>query len=346
MSKEGGGGEKSSKKLTKKVGGKSSLGPSERRTQGGYYRGQDRNVPSSSTRLPASSPTVREITSTLSGTLNITPQPTRKPLSTTSYKSSSTTIAAFSGITTQSEQSHFSHHDIPSIDESIMEGVTTQTETESQRPMIAVSTLKGPAVFFNLARKFLVTYETCDLSALEGAIVAAIDAAHLLQRSKLATIIRIQTAYVAVEPRRRKQSSEESSTASTPATTGEVSQDVRKMPAVSITPSTTTHTDRKTSSVSSQGSRRIQSMASHQQHQKQSRRSKGKGPASKPVRELLRARITITVKRTEEYGKWLIDESRERQLKSGDSDDVFDFGGGGSGGPDSSAGVSLLPPTT
>lgn len=229
-----------------------------------------------------------------------------------------------------------------------MEGVTTETETESQRPMIAVSTLKGPAVFFNLARKFLVTYETCDLSALEGAIVAAIDAAHLLQRSKLATIIRIQTAYVAVEPRRRKQSSEESSTASTPATTGEVSQDVRKMPAVSITPSTTTHTDRKISSVSSQGSRRSQSMASHQQQQqRQSRRSKGKGPASKPVRELLRARITITVKRTEEYRKWLVDESRERQLKSGDSDDVFNFGGGGgSGGPDSSAGASLLPPAT
>jgi hypothetical protein len=61
-----------------------------------------------------------------------------------------------------------------------------------QRPrqVIAVSASKGPAAFFNLARKFLVTDEMCDLSALEGAIVSAVDAAHLLERSKLATIVR------------------------------------------------------------------------------------------------------------------------------------------------------------
>lgn len=58
------------------------------------------------------------------------------------------------------------------------------------RQVIAVSASKGPAAFFNLARKFLVTDETCDLSALEGAIVSAVDAAHLLERSKLATIAR------------------------------------------------------------------------------------------------------------------------------------------------------------
>ena len=58
------------------------------------------------------------------------------------------------------------------------------------RQVIAVSASKGPAAFFNLARKFLVTDEYCDLSALEGAIVAAVDAAHLLERSKLATIVR------------------------------------------------------------------------------------------------------------------------------------------------------------
>lgn len=56
--------------------------------------------------------------------------------------------------------------------------------------MIAVSASKGPTAFFNLARKFLVTDEMCDLSALEGAIVSAVDAAHLLERSKLATIVR------------------------------------------------------------------------------------------------------------------------------------------------------------
>jgi Mrp family chromosome partitioning ATPase len=61
---------------------------------------------------------------------------------------------------------------------------------DSSRQVIAVSASKGPAAFFNLARKFLVTDEECDLSALEGAIVSAVDAAHLLERSKLATIVR------------------------------------------------------------------------------------------------------------------------------------------------------------
>jgi hypothetical protein len=61
---------------------------------------------------------------------------------------------------------------------------------ESTRQVIAVSASKSPAAFFNLARKFLVTNEMCDLSALEGAIVSAVDAAHLLERSQLATIVR------------------------------------------------------------------------------------------------------------------------------------------------------------
>lgn len=65
----------------------------------------------------------------------------------------------------------------------------TQAE-EQPRQVIAVSASKGPAAFFNLARKFLVTDEMCDLSALEGAIVSAVDAAHLLERSQLATIVR------------------------------------------------------------------------------------------------------------------------------------------------------------
>ena len=62
--------------------------------------------------------------------------------------------------------------------------------TGRPRQVIAVSASKGPAAFFNLARKFLVTDEMCDLSALEGAIVSAVDAAHLLERSQLATIVR------------------------------------------------------------------------------------------------------------------------------------------------------------
>jgi hypothetical protein len=84
-----------------------------------------------------------------------------------------------------------------------LEAATTGTECSSDhgrdevipspdhpRQMIAVSVSKGPSAFFNLARKFLVTDEECDLSALEGAIVSAVDAAHLLERSKIATIVR------------------------------------------------------------------------------------------------------------------------------------------------------------
>ena len=67
---------------------------------------------------------------------------------------------------------------------------TPDAPSQPSRQVIAVSASKGPAAFFNLARKFLVTDETCDLSALEGAIVSAVDAAHLLERSKLATIVR------------------------------------------------------------------------------------------------------------------------------------------------------------
>lgn len=67
---------------------------------------------------------------------------------------------------------------------------STQEISSGPRQVIAVSASKGPTAFFNLARKFLVTDEMCDLSALEGAIVSAVDAAHLLERSKLATIVR------------------------------------------------------------------------------------------------------------------------------------------------------------
>lgn len=62
--------------------------------------------------------------------------------------------------------------------------------TDQIRQVIAVSVSKSPSAFFNLARKFLINDEECDLSALEGAIVSAIDAAHLLERSKIATIVR------------------------------------------------------------------------------------------------------------------------------------------------------------
>jgi hypothetical protein len=67
---------------------------------------------------------------------------------------------------------------------------SAQESVERPRQVIAVSANRGPTAFFNLAKRFLITDELCDLSALEGAIVAAVDAAHLLERSKLATIVR------------------------------------------------------------------------------------------------------------------------------------------------------------
>lgn len=67
---------------------------------------------------------------------------------------------------------------------------SAQESTERPRQVIAVSANRGPTAFFNLAKRFLITDEICDLSALEGAIVSAVDAAHLLERSKLATIVR------------------------------------------------------------------------------------------------------------------------------------------------------------
>ena len=67
---------------------------------------------------------------------------------------------------------------------------SAEESTERPRQVIAVSANRGPTAFFNLARRFLITDEMCDLSALEGAIVSAVDAAHLLERSKLATIVR------------------------------------------------------------------------------------------------------------------------------------------------------------
>jgi hypothetical protein len=88
---------------------------------------------------------------------------------------------------------------IPQGKSSVVDAPSETALTESPRQVIAVSASKSPAAFFNLARKFLVTNEMCDLSALEGAIVSAVDAAHLLERSKLATIVRYdQNAKMAI----------------------------------------------------------------------------------------------------------------------------------------------------
>lgn len=159
------------------------------------------------------------------------------------------------------------------------------------RQVIAVSASKGPAAFFNLARKFLVTDETCDLSALEGAIVSAVDAAHLLERSKLADIVRIQTSYVTVEPKRRKQTPAPQGSAagveagsSLGGGTSSLIEDVQTL----VSPSSTGP-------------------------ESQARRTSS-------GRELRRARIVITVRRTASYKKWL-DENPLQAIIAGDAEE-------------------------
>lgn len=162
--------------------------------------------------------------------------------------------------------------------------ITDESEIQS-RQVIAVSASKGPAAFFNLARKFLVTDELCDLSALEGAIVSAVDAAHLLERSKLASIVRIHTSYVTVEPKRRKQ--------------------------LPLVPGPGASLQGAGASPGSGGFQGASYSGSPQEGQNK-RTSSG--------RELRRARIVITVRRTSSYKKWL-EENPLQAIIAGDVDD-------------------------
>mmetsp|Transcript_28570 Transcript_28570/g.42226 ORF Transcript_28570/g.42226 Transcript_28570/m.42226 type:complete len:207 (+) Transcript_28570:343-963(+) len=154
---------------------------------------------------------------------------------------------------------------------------TAQHIDDQPRQVIAVNASKGPAAFFNLTRKFLVTDEFCDLSALEGAIVAAVDAAHLLERSKLATIVRVHTSYVTVEPKRKKQQGTEQ--------TRQNANDSTDLTA--------------------------QIPFSEDQERRNS------------TRELRRARIVITVRRTESYKTWLEDNPHRAVIASDTGDEII-----------------------
>jgi hypothetical protein len=212
-------------------------------------------------------------------------------------------------------------------------GNTTANKDESCKPrqVIAVSASRGPAAFFNLARKFLVTDETCDLSALEGAIVSAVDAAHLLERSRLATIVRsvqlwpsslgyrssvplcscivnlksvllsrkyrVQTSYVTVEPKQRKLQ---------PASVPMGDEQLRLRSDVAQPTLSPPHSE---AGVATQAP--AQGTA----------RQRGSGTAG--GRELRRARIVITVKRTQSYEQWL-EENPLQAIIAGDGDDDTD----------------------
>jgi len=177
----------------------------------------------------------------------------------------------------------------------------------SDRPVIAVSALKGPAAFFNLARKFLVTYDICDLSALEGAIVSAIDAAHLLERSRLAEIVRIQTSYVPVEPKRKKAATRGTLHSREAAKHKQHKVKTSAEPAFleTSTGDLQTHSSLTTAVLQSEvGSSVLRRSQSTKRRMTKTQEGKGKGKESRG-KELRRARIIITVKRTEDYKQWL-----------------------------------------
>lgn len=180
------------------------------------------------------------------------------------------------------------------------------------RQVIAVSVSKGPSAFFNLARKFLVTDEMCDLSALEGAIVSAVDAAHLLERSKIANIIRVQTSYVTVEPKRRRQAK----STDTPSTTIEERSDTQGMGDFTMQPilySMTETASTSTQSMEVTGRENqppldhlsVASAHSTERSVTRTKRTQQGGRGKGMSGALRRARIIITVKRTEDYKTWL-----------------------------------------
>ncbi|KAL7542321.1 hypothetical protein ACHAXR_013304 [Thalassiosira sp. AJA248-18] len=192
---------------------------------------------------------------------------------------------------------------------------------EQPRQVIAVSVSKGPSAFFNLARKFLVTDELCDLSALEGAIVSAVDAAHLLERSKIATIVRIQTSYVAVEPKKRKEHGQ-TSTISEEAP-GSPATETGATSATTGTPTTTRRPqaiDSAMSVAARTGPSRIDQPGASTIDPSSTSPSPGKPKSSAGT--MRRARIVITVKRTEAYKKWLEDNPIQDTHAGQDDDHI------------------------
>lgn len=176
-----------------------------------------------------------------------------------------------------------------------------------------------------------MTNEMCDLSALEGAIVSAVDAAHLLERSKLASIVRIHTSYVNVEPKRRRQVSQQRCE-DIPATKAEdipstpVTTDVLPFcegESTSLTSNVAAATNMEdqpeTSSLSSSSlrhSKKIMVSVEQQTGQRSITASLNRNPllsSSGSTRELRRARILVTVKRTESYKRWLEENPSQRQ---------------------------------
>lgn len=185
----------------------------------------------------------------------------------------------------------------------------------SSRQVIAVSASKGPAAFFNLARKFLITDEVVDLSALEGAIVSAVDAAHLLERSKLASVVRMHTSYVAVDPKRKRQESisEEPSppldSQASPSYPQDEAAAAHAVSPSSVQQDTVIYTspprtnDEESAAAGSTPSSNKDFKAQQRRRKEHYHRAKGA--------PLKRARIIITVKRSPEYKQWLDENPKQ-----------------------------------
>mmetsp|Transcript_12436 Transcript_12436/g.23333 ORF Transcript_12436/g.23333 Transcript_12436/m.23333 type:complete len:267 (+) Transcript_12436:415-1215(+) len=216
---------------------------------------------------------------------------------------------------TLSQMSNVSDVDSTNLSKSSVTGDDLPYCIPHERQVIAVSASKNPAAFFNLARRFLVSDEYCDLSALEGAIVSAVDAAHLLERSKLAKIVRVQTSYVAVEPRRKNTSvnvpTESSISASVPSAVS--FYEAQSSSNTQTLPSNLHHT----------GNYHHPSLAtSNAQHTLEQAPENNPKYVKKGI-QVRRARIVITVKRTEEYKTWL--EENEADTASETTGDHVDI---------------------
>eukprot|EP00816_Leptocylindrus_hargravesii_P011054 CAMPEP_0196822066 /NCGR_PEP_ID=MMETSP1362-20130617/82035_1 /TAXON_ID=163516 /ORGANISM="Leptocylindrus danicus, Strain CCMP1856" /LENGTH=306 /DNA_ID=CAMNT_0042201513 /DNA_START=114 /DNA_END=1031 /DNA_ORIENTATION=- len=166
---------------------------------------------------------------------------------------------------------------------------TEGQDIQPQIPVIAVSASKTPTVFFNLARRFLVNEEVLELSALEGAIVSAVDAAHLLERSRLANIVRVETSYVVVEPRRKKLKPQQDQTEGG-GMAGAASQSAAMSQPLPV--------GAATMAAGGTGAMYVAGTAMA---------LAGATAEPKVKQEQRRARIIITVRRTEEYRQWLIE---------------------------------------
>jgi len=198
----------------------------------------------------------------------------------------------------------------------------------SSRQVIAVSASKGPAAFFNLARKFLITDDVVDLSALEGAIVSAVDAAHLLERSKLASIVRIHTSYVAVDPKRKRQESmsEEPSPPLDPQALPSYPQGgaaaAHAVSSSSVQQDTVIYTSPpRTNDEASAAASPIPASSSDPKAQQRRRKEHYHRTKGSPLK---RARIIITVQRSPEYKQWLDENPKQAIIAAagGGDDDI------------------------